>query len=320
MKCKKCGGQAAIKMPQHNMALCRDHFLAWLPEQTQRVIEKYRMFSRENRVLVAVSGGKDSLALWDVLHQLGYAADGVYIDLGITNPNDGYAYSSSSRELCQQFAARNGLRLHVVDIKETYGETIPEINQRQARGRQKPCAVCGLVKRHIMNQIAREEQYDVLATGHNLDDEAAALFGNTLSWTLDMLKRQAPVLPAAAGFVRKVKPFCRLYERETAAYALMCGTAYVYEECPYALGSKALLYKDLLNQIEKRSPGTKMNFYAHFLKARQELFEEEPPPIPSEECCPVCGQPTMSGQTCAFCRLLGVSNEKGGHEKQTDEP
>ena len=82
MKCKKCSERASIKMPQHNMALCHEHFLEWLPQHTQRTIEKFRMFTPDEKVIVAVSGGKDSLALWDVLIRLGYQADGIYIDLG----------------------------------------------------------------------------------------------------------------------------------------------------------------------------------------------------------------------------------------------
>ena len=83
MKCKKCGEKASIHMRQHKLALCREHFLKWIPQQTQRFIELYGMFNHDERVLVAVSGGKDSLARWDVLQQLGYQADGLYIGLGI---------------------------------------------------------------------------------------------------------------------------------------------------------------------------------------------------------------------------------------------
>ena len=83
MKCRKCKEKAAINMRQHKLALCKPHFLEWIPEQTQRFIVKYKMFGREDRVLVAVSGGKDSLSLWDILMRLGYQADGLYIGLGI---------------------------------------------------------------------------------------------------------------------------------------------------------------------------------------------------------------------------------------------
>ncbi len=74
--------------------------------------------------------------------------------------------------------------------------------------------------------------YDVLATGHNLDDEAAVLFGNTLQWSGDFLLRQGPVLPEMPGMARKAKPLCRLYEREMTSYAILRGIEYIYEECP----------------------------------------------------------------------------------------
>jgi hypothetical protein len=67
MKCKKCGNKASVNMRQHKLALCKEHYLEWVPEQTERFIKKYGMFTHEERILVAVSGGKDSLALWDIL-------------------------------------------------------------------------------------------------------------------------------------------------------------------------------------------------------------------------------------------------------------
>ncbi len=83
MKCKKCGSKAVVNMRQHKLALCKEHYLAWVPEQAERFIKKYGMFSHADRILVAVSGGKDSLSLWDILVGLGYQADGLYIGLGI---------------------------------------------------------------------------------------------------------------------------------------------------------------------------------------------------------------------------------------------
>jgi predicted PP-loop superfamily ATPase len=83
MKCRKCGEKASVNMRQHKLALCKEHYLEWVPEQTERFIKKYGMFSRDEKVLVAVSGGKDSLALWDILVKLGYQADGLYLGLGI---------------------------------------------------------------------------------------------------------------------------------------------------------------------------------------------------------------------------------------------
>jgi len=290
-------------MRQHKLALCKAHYLDWVPEQTERFIKKYQMFRREDRILVAVSGGKDSLSLWDILLQLGYQADGLYIGLGI---DGGIHYSSESHRLTAQFADQHNLRLHVVDIEKEYGQSIPVLAGMTHRGQGKPCSVCGLTKRHEMNRIARELGYAVLATGHNLDDEAAVLFGNTLTWSKDYLLRQGPVLPAGEGLARKVKPLCRFYEREMTAYAIARGIEYIYDECPHAEGAQSIYYKELLNQLETARPGAKLTFYLSFLEARRsgELFVEQNLEQARMHPCPKCGQLTSAPDLCSFCRMV----------------
>jgi uncharacterized protein (TIGR00269 family) len=303
MKCRKCGQKASVNMRQHKLALCREHYLEWVPEQTERFITKYGMFTHDERVLVAVSGGKDSLSLWDVLVRLGYQADGLYLGLGI---EEGIGYSTESRRLSEKFAAERDLKLHVVDIEQEYGQPIPVLAQVSHRGHGKPCAVCGLAKRHEMNRIARDLGYAALATGHNLDDEAAVLFGNTLQWSGEFLLRQGPVLPEAPGLARKVKPLCRFYEREMTAYALLRGIEYIYEECPFAEGSNSIYYKEVLNKLETDRPGAKLTFYLRFLEARQQgLFRETQDTAANGlHPCSRCGQPTSAEELCSFCRLI----------------
>ena len=303
MKCRKCGGKASINMRQHRLALCKEHYLEWVPQQTERFIKKYQMFTRDEKILVAVSGGKDSLSLWDILVRAGYQADGLYLGLGI---DGGIGYSTESQRLTEKFANENNLKLHVLDIETEYGQPIPVLSEISHRGHGKPCAVCGLAKRHEMNRIARDYGYDVLATGHNLDDEAAVLFGNTLSWSGDYLLRQGPVLPESDGLARKVKPLCRFYEREMAAYALMRGIEYIYDECPYAEGSQSIFYKETLNQLETARPGAKLVFYLKFLEAKRsgELFLDKNVQGTLLHACPSCGQPTSTPDLCSFCRMM----------------
>lgn len=303
MKCKKCGEKASVNMRQHRMALCKDHFLEWIPEQTERFIKKYNMFTRDEKILVAVSGGKDSLSLWDILVRLGYEADGLYLGLGI---DGGIQYSEESHRLTDEFARRHNLKLHVVDIEKEYGHSIPVLSEISNRGHGKPCSVCGLAKRHEMNRIARDLGYDVLATGHNLDDEAAVLFGNTLQWAPDYLLRQGPVLESKEGLARKVKPLCRFYEREMTAYSIMRGIEYIYEECPFAVGATQVFYKESLNQLENVRPGTKLTFYLRFLEARRsgELFIQKDSQQAHIHPCEKCGQPTSAPELCSFCRML----------------
>jgi uncharacterized protein (TIGR00269 family) len=313
MKCRKCTRRPSIHMRQHRLALCREHFLEWLPEQTERFIEKYHMFTHEERILVAVSGGKDSLSLWDVLHRLGYTTDGLYINLGISTPD--LHYSNRSEEYAQQFAQQRNLNLHIADISSMVGENIVTTAMRTSRGVDRPCSVCGLVKRHVMNQIAREQGYDVLVTGHNLDDEAAVLYNNTLNWQVDLMRRQTPVLRSASGFARKAKPFCRFYERETASYAVLREIEYIEDECPYAFDSSQLKNKELLNRMEEAQPGTKLRFYVGFLNARKSgLFADNDTmeEFTGGEICPICGQPTTRTDKCAFCKLYNIPSPQTG--------
>ena len=257
------------------------------------------MFAPGDRVLVAVSGGKDSLGLWDLLIDLGYQVDGLYLGLGIEG--DG-AYSTSSGTYARAFAAARSATLIEIDLPTAYGYDIPT---GAAAAKRAPCSACGLSKRHLFNSAALEGGYDVVATGHNLDDEAAVLFGNTLRWNTEYLGRQLPVLPGGQGFVKKVKPLVRLGERELAAYCVLRDIDYIVEECPMAEGNRHLGYKEALNRIEEASPGAKSAFYFEFLAKASELFR----PLAVAESeeglqrCTSCGSPT-TGEVCAFCSLV----------------
>jgi tRNA-5-methyluridine54 2-sulfurtransferase len=292
MKCRVCRDRAVIQMRRHNANFCKPHFVDHVHRQVERAIHDHRMFGPDEKLLLGVSGGKDSLALWDILTNLGYRADGVYLHLGIGE------YSSDSLEFTQTFATERDLALTVVDLPTEYGFTVPEAARA---GNRVPCAACGLSKRYILNKAADDGGYDVLVMGHNLDDEAATLFGNVTRWDLDYLARQAPVLPASAdGLARKVKPLIRLGERETAAYCILQGIDYEVEECPMAAGNTVNRYKEWLNRIEEESPGTKANFLFGFLERGAAVFQSAP--APELAACQECGQAT-TGTVCAFCRL-----------------
>jgi tRNA-5-methyluridine54 2-sulfurtransferase len=300
VKCRTCRGPAVIDVRRHNAAFCREHFLRHCEVQVERAIESHGMIGPGDRVLVAVSGGKDSLALWDLLVGLGYAVDGLYLGLGIGE------YSGESGRYARSFAAERGLTLRELDLAADHGFDVPSA---AAATRRAPCGACGLSKRHLFNTSALEGGYDVVATGHNLDDEAAVLLGNVLRWDAGYLGRQHPVLPAAPGFVRKVKPLLRLGERETAAYCVLRGIDYQVEECPMAAGNKHLGYKELLNGLEERSPGSKAAFLFGFLERAHERFattaEGERAALGS---CSICGSPTptyedVADPVCAFCKL-----------------
>jgi uncharacterized protein (TIGR00269 family) len=289
-RCRRCRAPAIIELPRHNAAFCEDCFRRYFREQVKRAIKDFDMLRPQDRVLVAVSGGKDSLALWDVLLELGYRASGLYLGLGIGE------YSDRSGLVTKGFAEDRGAELVSVNLRDDYGYDIPTAGKRGSRS---TCAVCGLSKRYVFNRAALEGGFDVVATGHNLDDEAATLLGNTLRWQTEYIARQSPSLPQREGMVKKVKPLHRLSERETAAYAFLRGIDYVVEECPLVAGNTQLKHKDAMNMLEAGSPGTKASFYLGYLDRAARLFEDEA--AAQLQACERCGQPT-TGRFCAFCR------------------
>lgn len=292
MKCRKCGGAAVLELRRHNAAFCADDFAEFFRNQVREAIRKYRMLDRDEPVLVAVSGGKDSLALWDVLIGDGYRTTGLYLDLGI------FEYSVESRAKCEVFAAVRDVPLLVASVAEAVGGPIPVIKDVT---RRPPCSGCGLSKRYLMNRAALEHGFPVVATGHNLDDEAATLFGSVMHWQTDALPRQSPALPSThPKLVRRVKPLYRLSERETAAYAFLRKIDYIVEECPFAKGATSILNKEILARMEDASPGAKHNFLFGFLEKARPAFARAEDVSLNE--CARCGQVT-TGTVCAFCRL-----------------
>ncbi|MEC4672587.1 MAG: ATP-binding protein [Nitrospirota bacterium] len=303
MRCKKCPHQAAINLPRHNIALCKTCFTEFVHTQVARAIKSQRMFAPTDRILVAVSGGKDSLTLWGILLKLGYQADALYLDLGIGD------YSIQSHQKVEHFnetvARALGAKLHIHTLADNEGAGVKELATMMHRP---TCSTCGTMKRYHFNRTALEKDYDVMATGHNLDDEAARLLGNVLHWQTEFLDKQTPTLPASMdGFAKKVKPLYRLTEREMAAYAVINKISYIVEECPMAKGSKMLIYKDVLNRLEAESPGTKQTFYWKFLDKQAKeatstatITEQDQRRLHP---CQSCGQPT-STEVCTYCKMM----------------
>ena len=303
MNCTKCKTKAVMDLPRHNAAFCKGCFNTFVHDQVARAIKSQKMFCKDDRILVAVSGGNDSLALWDILLKMGYKADALYVNLGI----GGYSEESQRKvaTFAETIAAPHGAKLHLHTVEQEEGAGIKELAQLIHRP---TCSTCGTIKRYQFNRVAIEQDYDVMATGHNLDDEAARLLGNILRWQEEYLDKQAPTLPASVeGFAKKVKPLYRLSERELAAYSVLNRIDYIVEECPMAKGARTLLYKEVLNRLETESPGTKQSFYWGFLD-KQRKPETAPTRMAERDQaslhpCSACGQPTTA-EICSYCKMM----------------
>ncbi len=272
MKCRVCAGNAVISEPR----LCREHLTSHVQKEVRRIIR----WVKPEKLLVAVSGGKDSAALAHALAETGVQFEMLYIDLGI----DGY--SSPSKEAAARLAKRLGGRLHTVRPPTP----VPELKQRK----EPVCSLCGTVKRYVMNRFAFENGFDYVATGHNMDDVAAITAigiasGNAFNFKLSPVSWPRKEHRMAG----RIKPLYRISEKEILAYALVHGLPVHHAECPLSENNTQLAAKQLLSGL----PGFKRGLYRLAAKmgreGKRELFE-----------CRECSYPTTaSSRICKFCRL-----------------
>ncbi len=294
MKCIKCSENAVISLYRHNAGFCKEHFTEYFHKQINKAAKDHKMFVKDDKVMVCVSGGKDSLVLWHILHSYGLDTTGMYVSLGIGE------YSQKSKEKVRKFAEKHGLKAIIVDLEEK-GHPIPML---ASRTRRNACSVCGQVKRHYFNKVAFDEGFTVVATGHNLDDEAARLFGNVLRWDTAHLGKMSPNLPEDGDTMkRKVKPLMRLTEKEVAAYAFLHGIDYIPDECPMSKGASSLEYKKALNELESKMPGTKHFFYLEYFNLAADRFEIKEENKDKLKKCLKCGMDSYL-DVCSFCRLM----------------
>ena len=293
MKCKRCGALAAVKLPSHHAGFCPECFEVFFKRQVETAVRRHAMIKPGEKVLVAVSGGKDSLALMRVLSDLGHDVEGLHVHLGIPDSSDPVCAKTEA------YFRDNGFTLHVLRMEDV-GLAIPAV---KAAVRRPICAVCGKIKRHYFNRFAYENGFAALATGHNLDDEVARLFANVLRWDAAYLGGQGPVLPAEGRFVRKIKPLYRVTEFETAAYCFLKGIDHWKAGCPYSGGASFTGHKKLFADLEDRSPGQKVAFYEAFLDRGRPHFaapnQEGGEPLAP---CQTCGYPSSS-EICGVCRI-----------------
>lgn len=298
MKCKRCHVPAVVALPSHHTAFCRECFLVFARRLVERAIKEHDMFTFEDRILIAISGGKDSLALSWMLQDLGYNIEGLHIDLGIPES------SPIARGYTERFCEKQGIRLHVIETA-SMGLAMCDVKKRVKRP---ICSVCGQTKRYLFNRFAMDNGFTALATGHNLDDETSRLFANVMRWDVEYLSDQGPVMPAEGGFAKKVKPLFRMSEFETANLCFLAGIDYGYAPCPYSSKASFPIYKKLLSDLEDIQPGRKIRFYDGFLKDGRPGFAPRGETSVAIQPCTTCGYPTSAGE-CGFCRLKAMMNE-----------
>jgi len=276
-----CSAHPVWRSPQ----LCKEHFLQAFERKTAATIKRHKLLTKKQKILVAVSGGKDSTALLYVLHTLGYSVTALAIDEGIHGYRD-----QTLREL-QAFCKRERIPLTIVSFKQAYKKTLDAM---LAERNYLPCSICGTFRRALLHKHAAG--FDVLATGHNMDDEAQSVLMNLTRANTDLWPRGGPITTSKGAFIKRAKPFYWHTEKEILTYALLLGFATEFNECPYARQAYRGLIRDALNDFEAKHPGTKKNILERYLKTKKTAVTTVAVP------CSSCGEPSQNG-LCKACRL-----------------
>ncbi len=298
-KCFKCSNRATVTLKYPRINLCTNHFNEFFIKRVKKTIEKYRMLNLSEKIGVAVSGGKDSVALLVVLTKI-LETDNInciHIDLGISD------YSSKCRETVMKLCDELNISCKIVDLKKCYGFTLDDLVKRKIIKRA-PCSICGMIKRRVLNDIGIEIGVDKIVTGHNLDDEVTFLLQNLVGGNIDLLIRSGPIIEKKYGkLIARAKPLYEISEYETLIYCKVNDLRYVEIECPYAKNAPTIQLKKKINEIEEIRPGFKLSLLKNFRRKILPLIIKSYK-VKEEEVkfCKICGYPTTS-EICAFCRL-----------------
>jgi len=297
--CKR--NEAFFLRPYSGERLCKRCFCRSIETKVQATISEYEMLEPNDRLAVAVSGGKDSVSLLHIMTKIEKefpraSLSAVIVDEGIKG------YRDEAVKIANDNCER--LRVHhtTITFKDLYGYTLDEIVEMTNDNKLTPCSYCGVLRRRALNMGARSMKTDKIATAHNLDDETQTHLINIIHGDPFRTLRVRPVsTPTQLGFVQRIKPFCEVPENEIALYAYVKRITFQSVPCPYAGSALRNDVRNILNRLEHKHPGMKYTIFRSIEKLRNRLDESG---LRVElENCELCGEPT-SGRICQACQIL----------------
>ena len=305
MQCSKCGNPKVIyKRQQSGQLLCKDCFVESIEKKAIKTIKKEKLLDKGDKVLVALSGGKDSVTTLEILDSFRKMN---VIDICAVTVDEGIAnYRQDGVDIAKRHAERLGIEHKVVSLKDEYGITLDEIMQRE--NHKGSCSYCGVFRRTIINKAARDMGATKIATGHNLDDEVQAIMMNYLEGNTNNLgKLGAKTESKAEEFTVKIKPLREIPEREIGLYVVAKNLEVHFDSCPYAMQSFRGEVSEVINQLAEKHPTIKYSTLRGYDKIKS-AFKAEFKQEYSKSRCKRCGEPSANDlcKACSFLEELGV--------------
>jgi uncharacterized protein (TIGR00269 family) len=296
MNCDRCENQIAYTRKYSGEKLCSQCFSNSILRKTAKTISKYKMIQNDELIAVAVSGGKDSLALLNIMNEMStnhnFRIKAFTIDEGIPG------YRNEALEIVEKFCENLKVELTTYSYKELFELTLEEALDLRENEKTSSCSICGTLRRKAMDYAAKDIGADVIATGHNLDDTLQTFVINMLSGDINKVGWMDP--DTSRNSLRKIKPFCEIYESEIVFYAFTNNIPFQSEPCPHMNEGIRTEIREFLNSLENQHSGIKNNFYRSVIKISQIVKDSNQK---QKMICEKCGS-QCTGAICSVCNLV----------------
>jgi len=309
-KCSYCNNSVLIQRKYSGENLCQQCFVNNIEKNVNNTISKYKMLNPKDKIIVGLSGGKDSMAL---LYNLNKIQKKVYqsepiialiIDEGIKN------YRENSIKKAKEFCVKYEIEYKVISFKEKIGHTLDEIIKKKSSSPdyKYACNYCATFRRRLLNDGAKEFGGTVLALGHNLTDLAETYLMNILYKRLNLIGNQyffkEENVKIRQYFIKKVIPLMRIPEEEILLYANIKKFNFYPLHCPYREKDPIIRKRvlEFIQECKKYSPEIEFNLLNGFLELSAVLYNQIEGNL--FQACQLCGYPCGNGQICIYCSYL----------------
>ena len=316
--CSICRSNAVVHQPYSGQHLCGQHLASSVRKRSSRELRLQLELPKDARhedgspyrILVAVSGGKDSAVLLTMMSDIiGQRRDVDLIAGCIDEGIDGYR--APSLECARELAGRLGIRFETLSyVTMDFGRMdevvakMPVMGERhdEAKGLMS-CSFCGVFRRQTLNTLAQRVGADVIALGHNLDDMAQSILMNLQKGEIDRSVRLAPHTQSPIdGIAPRIVPLRWIPEQEIHAHAIQSGLPFHHGECPHAPGAMRQQSRAVVAGMESQTPGARHGLL-HSIDQIRGLHQKAYPKAKNEvNRCVECHEIT-SKDVCQACTM-----------------